>query len=222
MLGETEVKAQIKLRLCTQTGAPIVVVRSFQVGQPSHLIRARAPAFCEAAAVTGSVLVRAQLTQKKAALQFKALDQVIQSFNKDTGAKEALSYRCADADRMIPNIMGVSKVCTACLDVMQARACVRMWNHVLAAAWYCWPHALTCQHSCKQQWLPSETPGMRMLLFTAFPHAQAILENVIFVHQEDSNWPLAEGQTLKKKFDDIFAATKYTKVSSATSAFPGC
>ena len=41
---------------------------------------------------------------------------------------------------------------------------------------------------------------------------QAILENVIFVHQEDSNWPLAEGQTLKKKFDDIFAATKYTKV----------
>lgn len=42
--------------------------------------------------------------------------------------------------------------------------------------------------------------------------AQAILENVIFVHQEDSNWPLSDGQTLKKKFDDIFAATKYTKV----------
>lgn len=41
---------------------------------------------------------------------------------------------------------------------------------------------------------------------------QAILENVIFVHQEDSNWPLSDGQTLKKKFDDIFAATKYTKV----------
>lgn len=41
--------------------------------------------------------------------------------------------------------------------------------------------------------------------------SQAILENVIFVHQEDSNWPLAEGQTLKKKFDDIFSATKYTK-----------
>ena len=32
------------------------------------------------------------------------------------------------------------------------------------------------------------------------------------MHQEESNWPLAEGQTLKKKFDDIFAATKYTKV----------
>jgi DNA repair exonuclease SbcCD ATPase subunit len=80
--------------------------------------------------------------------------------------------------------------------------------------------------------------------------SKAVLENVIFVHQEDSNWPLAEGQVggwdpaqtcispsppsllcqhnttphhttppllvssqvLKKKFDDIFAATKYTKV----------
>jgi DNA repair protein RAD50 len=41
--------------------------------------------------------------------------------------------------------------------------------------------------------------------------SKAILENVIFVHQEESNWPLAEGQILKKKFDDIFSATKYTK-----------
>ena len=41
---------------------------------------------------------------------------------------------------------------------------------------------------------------------------QAILENVIFVHQEESNWPLADGATLKRHFDDIFAATKYTKV----------
>lgn len=43
-------------------------------------------------------------------------------------------------------------------------------------------------------------------------HPQAILENVIFVHQEDSNWPLSEGQVLKKRFDDIFASSKYTKV----------
>ena len=46
---------------------------------------------------------------------------------------------------------------------------------------------------------------------------QAVLENVIFVHQEDSNWPLADGQTLKKKFDDIFNATKYTKASLVDS-----
>lgn len=59
-----------------------------------------------------------------------------------------MTYRCADIDRMVPSLMGVTK---------------------------------------------------------------AILDNVIFVHQEESNWPLADGQTLKKKFDDIFAATKYTK-----------
>ncbi|SCV74588.1 BQ2448_7617 [Microbotryum intermedium] len=41
--------------------------------------------------------------------------------------------------------------------------------------------------------------------------SKAILENVIFCHQEDSNWPLAEPAALKKKFDDIFEATKYTK-----------
>ncbi|KAF8967155.1 AAA domain-containing protein [Flammula alnicola] len=41
--------------------------------------------------------------------------------------------------------------------------------------------------------------------------SKAVLENVIFCHQEDSYWPLAEPSALKKKFDDIFEATKYTK-----------
>ena len=41
--------------------------------------------------------------------------------------------------------------------------------------------------------------------------SKAILDNVIFCHQEDSFWPLAESSTLKKKFDEIFASTKYTK-----------
>jgi len=40
--------------------------------------------------------------------------------------------------------------------------------------------------------------------------SRAILENVIFCHQEDSNWPLSEGATLKKKFDEIFASTRCT------------
>ncbi|KAI0561237.1 P-loop containing nucleoside triphosphate hydrolase [Gracilaria domingensis] len=38
-----------------------------------------------------------------------------------------------------------------------------------------------------------------------------VLNNVIFVHQEDSLWPLSDPKTLKEKFDDIFAATRYTK-----------
>ena len=41
--------------------------------------------------------------------------------------------------------------------------------------------------------------------------SKAVLENVIFCHQEDSFWPLSEPSVLKKKFDDIFAATRYTK-----------
>jgi DNA repair protein RAD50 len=45
---------------------------------------------------------------------------------------------------------------------------------------------------------------------------QAVLDNVIFAHQEDSLWPLADGASIKRKFDDIFAATKYTKVCDDT------
>jgi DNA repair protein RAD50 len=43
----------------------------------------------------------------------------------------------------------------------------------------------------------------------------AILENVIFCHQEDSNWPMQEGMVLKKKFDDVFESTRYTKALDA-------
>lgn len=120
--GETEVKAQIKLRFITGAGQPVVVIRSFQ------------------------------LTQRKSSMAFKALDNVLQTVNRATGAREALSYRCADIDRILPSLMGVSA---------------------------------------------------------------AVLESVVFVHQEDSNWPLADAATVKRRFDDIFAATKYTKALEA-------
>jgi DNA repair protein RAD50 len=41
--------------------------------------------------------------------------------------------------------------------------------------------------------------------------SRAVLDNVIFCHQEDSCWPLKEGSELKKRFDDIFESTRYTK-----------
>lgn len=41
--------------------------------------------------------------------------------------------------------------------------------------------------------------------------SKAILNNVVFCHQEDSNWPLEEGQKLKIKFDEIFGTTDYNK-----------
>ncbi|CAF0934284.1 unnamed protein product [Brachionus calyciflorus] len=48
-------------------------------------------------------------------------------------------------------------------------------------------------------------------VINAFGVSKAVLEHVIFCHQEDSNWPLSDGKLLKTRFDDIFAATKYIK-----------
>ncbi|KAK6338697.1 DNA repair protein rad50 [Orbilia brochopaga] len=41
--------------------------------------------------------------------------------------------------------------------------------------------------------------------------SRSVLDNVIFCHQEESMWPLSEASVLKKKFDEIFEAQKYTK-----------
>ncbi|XP_050239038.1 DNA repair protein RAD50 isoform X1 [Quercus robur] len=116
--GETETKGQIKLRFKTAAGKDVVCIRSFQ------------------------------LTQKASKMEYKAIESVLQTINPHSGEKVCLSYRCADMDREIPALMGVSK---------------------------------------------------------------AVLENVIFVHQDEANWPLQDPSTLKKKFDDIFSATRYTK-----------
>ena len=40
----------------------------------------------------------------------------------------------------------------------------------------------------------------------------AILDAVIFCHQDESLWPMSEPAALKKRFDEIFEAQKYTKV----------
>lgn len=42
--------------------------------------------------------------------------------------------------------------------------------------------------------------------------SKAIIENVIFCHQEDTLWPFSESGNLKKVFDEIFDTAKYTKV----------
>ncbi|KAM9729065.1 DNA repair protein RAD50 [Menidia menidia] len=48
-------------------------------------------------------------------------------------------------------------------------------------------------------------------MISALGVSKAVLNHVIFCHQEESNWPLSEGKALKDKFDSIFAATKYIK-----------
>lgn len=57
-------------------------------------------------------------------------------------------------------------------------------------------------HKCSE--LDKEVP-------TLFGVSKAILDNVVFCHQEDASWPLMEGAVLKKRFDDIFDSTKYSK-----------
>lgn len=41
--------------------------------------------------------------------------------------------------------------------------------------------------------------------------SKAILDSVIFCHQDESLWPISEPAALKKRFDAIFEAEKYTK-----------
>uniref|UniRef100_A0A0G4FR63 Rad50/SbcC-type AAA domain-containing protein n=1 Tax=Chromera velia CCMP2878 TaxID=1169474 RepID=A0A0G4FR63_9ALVE len=40
---------------------------------------------------------------------------------------------------------------------------------------------------------------------------KAVLDSVVFCHQEDSAWPMGDMGQLKKKFDELFGATRYTK-----------
>ncbi|EME46566.1 hypothetical protein DOTSEDRAFT_70544 [Dothistroma septosporum NZE10] len=57
----------------------------------------------------------------------------------------------------------------------------------------------------------SRVAEMNGLMPRSLGVSKAILENVIFCHQEDSLWPLAQPKDLKEKFDQIFEALKYTK-----------
>lgn len=59
--------------------------------------------------------------------------------------------------------------------------------------------------------MSSRVAELDRMLPNYFGVSKAILESVIFCHQDDSLWPLSEPAALKKKFDEIFEAQKYTK-----------
>ena len=42
-------------------------------------------------------------------MEFKTLDSTLQTVNRATGEKQSVTHRCADMDRMVPALMGVSK-----------------------------------------------------------------------------------------------------------------
>ena len=114
--GENEVKGQIRLVFTARDGRPMQVIRSFQV------------------------------TQTKTKTTFATLDSALSLKNDATGKVERGTYRSADVDRLVPEMLGVSR---------------------------------------------------------------AVLEHVVFCHQEDCNWPLGAPSEVKRRFDDIFAASRY-------------
>lgn len=59
--------------------------------------------------------------------------------------------------------------------------------------------------------ITSKNVDMDTLVPQTLGVAPAILESVIFCHQDESLWPMSEPGTLKKRFDEIFEAQKYTK-----------
>ena len=53
--------------------------------------------------------------------------------------------------------------------------------------------------------------------------SKAILEHVVFCHQEDASWPLQEAVVVKKRFDDILFLHSYKNrliYSASTYLFP--
>jgi DNA repair protein RAD50 len=70
---------------------------------------------------------------------------------------------------------------------------------------------LMCIDDAKERSLTSTCSELDTEMPLHLGVSKAILENVIFCHQEEASWPLSEPAVLKKKFDDIFAATRYTK-----------
>lgn len=58
---------------------------------------------------------------------------------------------------------------------------------------------------------PSKTAAIEDILSKYIGVSKPILDYVIFAHQEDSLWPLSDSSTLKKRFDEIFEVSRFTK-----------
>ena len=78
-VGQSVVKANVKLRFTNRAGSSMVLVRSME------------------------------LTQRKTTLSFKALDGVLRTMDPNTGERLSMSHKCTELDRQIPVLLGVSK-----------------------------------------------------------------------------------------------------------------
>ena len=105
--------------------------------------------------------------------------------------------------------------------------------HILFSLWIWWDHFFLWSIHWIVTWSHNDTVAPRRQgekislsskcgeldreMISGLGVSKSVLNNVIFCHQEESNWPLSEGKALKKKFDSIFAATKYWKSTLAAS-----
>lgn len=116
IIGESEVKAQIRLVFSARDGKMVQVIRSFKVSRMRNKT------------------------------SFSTLDNTVAYEDPVTKKVISSTYKASQVDRVIPEMLGVSP---------------------------------------------------------------AVLEHVIFCHQEASNWPLSSPLEVKKIFDEIFSATRY-------------
>ena len=103
-------KAQIKLRFHAQSGQLAVAIRSFQLtakrakaagGKALSGARAGAAGTGGGGGSSSNAASSVPMT-----LQFKALDQTVSTIDPATRVKQSMSYRCADMDRIVPQLMG--------------------------------------------------------------------------------------------------------------------
>ncbi|KAK3335317.1 P-loop containing nucleoside triphosphate hydrolase protein [Cercophora scortea] len=71
---------------------------------------------------------------------------------------------------------------------------------------------LLLRHNGERQTISQRVVELDNLIPEKLGVSRSVLDNVIFCHQDESLWPMSEPSVLKKKFDEIFEALKYTKV----------
>ncbi|TID26159.1 hypothetical protein CANINC_002854 [Pichia inconspicua] len=64
----------------------------------------------------------------------------------------------------------------------------------------------------ERQTISSKVADIENLIPQHLGVSKAILNYVVFCHQDESLWPISESALLKKKFDDIFDSTKFIRI----------
>lgn len=112
---------------------------------------------------------------------------------------------------MVTDVLGNHKNCTRSMKVENTRAGGTKFTTLDSTITYEDKNGV----QRKQEGKKVEETNNEMC--TAMGVSKAVLNNVIFCHQEDSNWPLDEGKKLKEKFDAIFGTTDYNKAITKVS-----